>query len=94
MVARGITPEPPIWPEPPLRYHAGAGLVLALLWTPAAHAYIDGGTASMIFQMLIAGGLAAMLTLRSFWARVKSFFASLSRKTPPNQTSGSGRREA
>ena len=88
MVARRIAPGPPLW------YHAGGALVLAILWTPAAHAYIDGGTASMIFQMLIAGGLAAMLTMRSFWARVKSFFASLSRKTPPNQSGGSDQREA
>ena len=87
MVARGITPEPQV------RYHAGAGLVLALLWTPAAHAYIDGGTASMIFQMLIAGGLAAMLTMKSFWARAKSFFDSLGKKPPPDQTGGPGQRE-
>lgn len=73
---------------------AGGALVLAMLWAPAAHAYIDGGTASMIFQMLIAGGLAAMLTMKSFWARAKTFFDSLGKKPPPNKTGGSGRREA
>ena len=73
---------------------AGGVLLLAVLWAPAAHAYIDGGTASMIFQMLIAGGLAAMLTMKSFWARAKSFFDSLGKKPPPNKTGGSGRREA
>ena len=58
-------------------------LLLALTWTPSAHAYIDGGTASMIFQMLIAGGLAAMLTMKSFWVQVKARFNSFVGKTPP-----------
>lgn len=58
-------------------------LLVAGLWTPSAHAYIDAGTASMIFQMLIAGGLAAVLTMKSFWERLKGFVASLSRKSPP-----------
>ena len=82
MVAKGFT------------YVSAGILLLAILWSPAAHAYIDGGTASMIFQMLIAGGLAAMLTMKSFWARAKSFFDSLGKKPPPNKTGGSGRREA
>ena len=71
MVARGI------------RCISAGMLLLAALWTPAAHAYIDGGTASMIFQMLIAGGLAALLTMKSFWAQIKGFFATLGKKTPP-----------
>lgn len=71
MDARGIT------------FSAGMALTLAVLWTPSAQAYIDGGTASMIFQMLIAGGLAAMLTMRSFWAQIKGFFASLGKNSPP-----------
>ena len=58
-------------------------LLLALTWTPSAHAYIDGGTASMIFQMLIAGGLAATLMTKSYWARVKESVVSLGRKHPP-----------
>ena len=73
---------------------AVGALLMGVLWAPAADAYIDGGTASMIFQMLIAGGLAAMLTMKSFWAQLKGFFASLGKKPPPNQTGGSGQREA
>lgn len=71
MLTRGIT------------YVSAGTLLVAAFWTPAAHAYIDGGTASMIFQMLIAGGLAAVLMMKSFWAQIKGFVASLSRKTPP-----------
>jgi len=36
---------------------AVGALLMGVLWAPAADAYIDGGTASMIFQMLIAGGV-------------------------------------
>lgn len=56
---------------------------LALVWSPSAHAYIDGATASMIFQMLIAGGLAATLTLKIFWGNLKTWVASFGKKSPP-----------
>lgn len=52
------------------------------LWPTPAYAYIDPGTASMIFQMLIAGGLAAAVTVRTFWSRIKLFLTSLSSKKP------------
>jgi drug/metabolite transporter (DMT)-like permease len=37
----------------------------------AAHAYIDPGTGSYMFQLLIAGALAGAFVLRAFWGRVK-----------------------
>jgi len=40
-------------------------------------AYIDGGTASMIFQLLIAGLVVTLFTLKSFWLRFKTFFINL-----------------
>ena len=63
----------------PLKIVAVLPLLAAALclWSRPAYAYIDGGTASMIFQMLIAGGLAAMVTLRVFWARIKLFLGSI-----------------
>jgi hypothetical protein len=51
-------------------YVFGASMLIAF---PAA-AYIDGALASQIFQVLIAGGLAALLFLKHFWANVKLFF--------------------
>lgn len=54
----------------------------ALFAFPAA-AYIDGALASQIFQVLIAGGLAALLFLKHFWANVKLFFQSrFTRRSP------------
>lgn len=51
--------------------------------TPAclpAYGYIDGGTASMVFQLLIAGFLVALFTMRSFWARIKTVSTDLLRR--------------
>ena len=56
--------------------------VCALFAFPAA-AYIDGALASQIFQVLIAGGLAALLFLKHFWANVKLFVQTrLTRRSP------------
>lgn len=40
----------------------------------SAHAYIDPLSGSIIFQVAVAGMLAAVVTLRRFWARVALFF--------------------
>jgi hypothetical protein len=46
-----------------------------LLLTPAdAWAYIDPGTGSYLFQLIIAGGLAGIYTLRRYWYNVRTWF--------------------
>jgi hypothetical protein len=40
-----------------------------------APAYIDAGTGTMIFQMLIAGLMAGAFYIGSGWQRIKDFFA-------------------
>lgn len=47
-----------------------AGITFTLASFPA-HAYIDGGTASMLFQLLAAGALGGIFFIKTFWARVK-----------------------
>ena len=37
------------------------------------HAYLDPGTGSIGLQLLIGGALAAIATLRAYWARIKAF---------------------
>jgi len=37
---------------------------------PAAHAYIDPLSGSLVFQVLVAGVLGALLTVRRWWAGV------------------------
>ena len=52
-----------------------------LLLSPAdAWAYIDPGTGSYLFQLIIAGGLAGVYTLRRYWYNVRSWFGR--RKDP------------
>ena len=41
------------------------------------YAYIDGGTASMLFQLLIAGIVAALFMAKSFWWRIRDLVMRL-----------------
>ncbi|MFQ5948009.1 MAG: hypothetical protein ACE5KX_04005 [Acidimicrobiia bacterium] len=55
-------------------------LLTAGLWwllAPGASAYVDPGSGSFIFQILIAAGLAAGVTLKTSWRRVRDFVKSL-----------------
>jgi hypothetical protein len=49
---------------------AAMGWWLAL--AGAAHAYIDPGAGSLIWQMLIAGALTAAFFLRRYWVKLRS----------------------
>jgi hypothetical protein len=45
--------------------------------------YIDPGSGSMLFQMLIAGLLGALYGIKLFWSRIRAFFSKLfSRRKP------------
>ncbi|MBX9669555.1 MAG: hypothetical protein K2X93_18170 [Candidatus Obscuribacterales bacterium] len=46
-----------------------AGLVIS---AQPAHAYIDPGTGSFLFQLLIGTGLAMLATVRVWWGKVVS----------------------
>jgi len=52
-------------------------VMIALTQTRDAFAYLDPGTGSYIFQLLIAGALGAVFTLKIFWAKIKVFFGNL-----------------
>ena len=49
-------------------------ILLVVLASPPAHAYLDPGTGSMFLQLLLGGlaGLAVLLKL--YWQRLLSFF--------------------
>lgn len=40
-------------------------------------AYLDPGTGSFIFQMIIAGFVGGLFALKLFWTHVKTFFSPL-----------------
>ena len=43
------------------------GTALVLMFPVDAWAYIDPGTGSYLFQLVIAGGLAGLYTIRRYW---------------------------
>ncbi len=56
-------------------------VTLALLLLPSlAHAYIDPGTGSYLLQLLLAGGLGALYTIKTYWSSIKAYFSSFGRK--------------
>ena len=55
-------------------------LIMKTLSTKPALAYIDGGSASLIFQFLAAGALAGIFSIKLFWRRVISSISTLKLK--------------
>lgn len=45
-----------------------------------AHGYIDPASGSYIFQLLLAGLLGALFTLKIYWKSFKAFMGNLFRK--------------
>jgi len=45
-----------------------------LLQASVAHAYIDPGTGSYLFQLLIGGALGGMVALKLYWRDIVNFF--------------------
>lgn len=58
--------------------------ILFCLFAPAAHAYLDPGTGSLILQLIIGAVAAASLIFKTFWLRVKSLFGSIGGSTSTN----------
>lgn len=52
----------------------------SLMFVPVANAYIDPGAGSMVFQAVIALGLASAVAVRSQWQRIRSLFTRRSPK--------------
>lgn len=52
-------------------------VVFFLAFPSYSHAYLDPGTGSYIFQLLIAGLLGVLFLLKVYWTRVKEFVGSL-----------------
>ncbi|MBN1391506.1 MAG: hypothetical protein JW947_01735 [Sedimentisphaerales bacterium] len=44
-------------------------------------AYLDPGTGSIIFQIIIAGLCGGLLAVKIFWSKIKSFFKGLFSKS-------------
>lgn len=53
------------------------GLVayFVILTVPGAYAYIDPGSGSFIFQVLIGALLGVSVAIKAFWGRITAFFS-------------------
>ncbi|HEY9032683.1 MAG TPA: hypothetical protein VIN71_01995 [Pseudomonadales bacterium] len=67
----------------PAANQLGIFIILASFATPAM-AYLDPGAGSFVLQMLIAGIVGALFTIKLYWYRFKAFVAGLFGKTIDN----------
>lgn len=63
--------------------------LMLLLPSAPAHAYLDAGTGSIMFQAIVGAAATGMLFGRAYLARLKSMF----RRTPDRQGTGAGQGE-
>ena len=52
------------------------GLVI-LMFPQTTHAYLDPGTGSYLFQIILAAFVGAAFTIKIYWTKVKTFFVNL-----------------
>ena len=67
------------------------GIAILLVTPGDALAYVDPGTGSYLFQLLIAGGLAGVYTLRRYWDGLKTLLTrngGRSEKSRPDRPHG------
>ena len=48
-----------------------------LAFAGEAHAYVDPGTGSYVLQIVIAGAVAGMFAVKTFWLNIVTFFSNL-----------------
>lgn len=56
-------------------------VLLVAVFGVDVHAYIDPGTGSYVFQLLIAGVLGAAFAAKVFWRRIAAFITSHVRRS-------------
>lgn len=54
----------------------------------SAGAYLDPGTGSYLFQMLIAGALGGLFVIKTYWRKASLFVRSRFKKTPQGDGKG------
>lgn len=50
-------------------------MAFSIVVVEPAHAYIDPGSGSLIFQAVAAGAMAIGLGVKVFWRRISAFFS-------------------
>lgn len=52
-------------------------LFLEILLAENAYAYLDPGTGSYVFQLLVGFLMGAFLAIKIFWGRIKTFLTNI-----------------
>lgn len=52
-------------------------IAIQLVISPNAFAYLDPGTGSYVFQVLIAAFIGGLCTIKMFWQKIRMFFSDL-----------------
>lgn len=60
-------------------------LILFVVFTKEAYAYLDPGTGSYVLQLLVAGALGGLFAVKTFWRQLVSFFTNLFSKKKPKK---------
>jgi hypothetical protein len=74
--------------RPSLGWFVLVVLCFWLLVLPAANAYVDPGTGSYIFQVLIGVFLGAAVAVKVFWRRIWGFVTRKPVGSTPSRTAG------
>ena len=53
-----------------------AGVLVVSALTGAAHGYLDPGSWSYLWQLLIGGMLGGLFAVKLYWTKIKAFFYS------------------
>lgn len=61
-------------------------VLLCLVSAPAAYAYLDPGTGSYIFQILIAAIVGVGFLVKVYWGKIKGLFTRHSSKDDATST--------
>jgi hypothetical protein len=64
------------------------GLMAVVLAAPA-HAYLDPGTGSYLFQLLVGAALGSLMAIKIYWRKIRDGFRKLLGRTdPPEKRDG------
>jgi hypothetical protein len=62
---------------------------ILLIWGNTAHAYLDPGSTSMIWQMLLVALASVVVFFKFFWHKLSAFFGSMSKQKDDSKPSES-----
>lgn len=61
-------------------------MIVYLTFPPFAHAYLDPGTGSFIFQLALASIVGLLFMIKVYWEKIKIFFVRVFSKDKEQET--------